>query len=189
MPSLEQIIRPFEKPSPFGQLRIVATSIKAPTQIAHIAWGTVGTLPTAIESGVDGPAIGPNFNVKKDDDQVTEKSRVIEKVKITQEDNPDNFVVVERIKSITFGQTPDTGTPPTYLTKQDGGTSQQTEGVRPPIRLPDDQGGGDIPVVKSGAFLFVDRRNLPADHGYFQIGDRVYTLVNPPPTANESIVP
>jgi hypothetical protein len=186
MSALEQIVRPFAPPQPFNTQRLVATSVKQPTQTAHVNWGVAGTLPSAIETPALQPAAGIGFNTKKQDQRLTETSRETEKVKVQQEGNPDNFVVIERIKKITFGKTPDAPPEPTYLTKPDGGAAKTAPVI--------DLSGGDpnaIPVTKSGDTLFVDKRNLPAVGGqsYFQIKDRVYVFDNPPPGPNETLVP
>jgi len=186
MATLEQIVRPYEAPQPFNSRRVIATAIRIPTETAHVSWGTTGTLPSAVESAPLGPAVAFSFNTKKEDQQLTEKARQTEKVKIQQEGNPDNFVVYERPKQITFGKTPGT-TEPTYLTKPVG-TGQTAS----PTPSPTVQGNGDIPVTKQGDTLFVDKRTLPGQGtvpGYLQIGDRVFTFSPPPPGPNESIVP
>jgi hypothetical protein len=189
MASLEQILRPFEAPKPFDQRRIIATATKLPSETAHITWGSAGTLPTAIESAVNGPAKSGGFNTKKEKDEVTEKSRETEKVKIIQEGNPDNYVVYERPKSMTFSRTDGTKDP-TFLTKP--AAAVQTVAVKQAAPPPTDL-GGDIPVTVQGDVLFVDRRNLPDQRSvpgdFFQVGDRVFTYQPPPLTANESVVP
>jgi hypothetical protein len=189
MSALEQIVRPFAPPQPFNTQRLVATSVKQPTQTAHVSWGVAGTMPTAVESSPLGPAAGIGFNTKKSPQDLTETSRQTEKIKVQQDGNPDNFVVIERIKKITFGQTPNTPPAPTFLTKPDGGVTQ-TVAAAPPVSQ--GAGGGDIPVVKQGGTVWANQAALPGGGtvpGYFQVGDRIFTMVNPPPGPNETLVP
>ncbi len=99
----EAVIRPFIAPNTLATQRIVARSTKQPVQKAGIIWGAAGTLPTPQES-TDAPPSGVSFKVKKTPGTFVEKSRTTERVKIAQEGNPDNFVIVDRVKSIKFGQ-------------------------------------------------------------------------------------
>jgi hypothetical protein len=173
---LEDLVRPFTASQPLGTRRVISTSIKLPSQNAHLQWGNTGALPTPVETPAEQPAVGINFKVKKEDQTLKEKGREIEKVKVQQEGNPDNFVVIERIKSITFGNTKKEQTVLTPSTAQ-----TKTTGVtKPPV-----DGGGDIPVTVQGDVLFVDKRNLPDWPGYFEIGDRIFTLTPPPPGPQE----
>lgn len=173
---LEQLVRPFQSPQPIGTRRIVATSIKLPTQTSHLEWGNTGALPTPVESPADQPAPLISFNVKKEDQKLGEKAREVERVKVQQEGNPDNFVVIERIKQISFANTKKEQT---LLTP--GASSSRTT----PVSRPAVQGDGDIPVTVQGDVLFVDKRNLPDRPGYFEIGDRIFVMSNPPPGPNE----
>lgn len=173
---LELLVRPFQSPQPIRTSRVIATSTKLPPQTAHLEWGNTGALPSPVESAPLGPANGVDFKVKKEDQKLGEKAREVERIKVQQEGNPDNFVVIERIKQISFSNTKKEQT---LLTP--GTTASKTT----PASAPAVQGDGDIPVTVQGDILFVDKRNLPDRPGYFQIGDRVFVMNNPPPGPNE----
>lgn len=119
--TLESIVRPFQSPRPLGTRRVVTSSTKAPAQTAGVTWGAAGTLPTPRESEVAQPAPGISFNTeaRQVTDHNIERSRETQTVKIEQEGNPDNFVMVERINKIAFNKRD----PPTLQGKFPGSTT------------------------------------------------------------------
>jgi hypothetical protein len=99
----EQIVRPFERRQILGQRRIPSSSVKEDVGTAELTWGAAGALPTPAESAEPGPASPINFVVKG----LNQKNEEIAieyypPVKLQQEDNPDNFVVLQRPKKITY---------------------------------------------------------------------------------------
>jgi hypothetical protein len=178
---LEELVRPFQSPAVISSRRIVTSNTKAPLETAHLEWGKSGALPSAIETAADQPAQGINFNTKKEDQHLKEKTRETERVKVQQEGNPDNYVVIERVKSVSFANA---GKEPEVRVKGTGAGSTTTP-VAPPSG--DGGGGGDIPVTRSGEFAFVRGQDLagPAGDIYLQTGDRRFEFVTPPPGPNE----
>jgi hypothetical protein len=176
--SVEQLVRPFQSPQPFGTRRLIATSIKAPAQTVHLVWGSAGTLPSPQASEPKGPATGVAFNTKKRKETNVEQTREIEKVKVVQEDNEDNFVVIERIKKIEFSEKK----APNLLAQKEGGGAggSTTTGVQSPTNpiAPGFEGG--VPGVISGEYAWVRKGSFPDGTEYISNGKRVYELINTP---------
>jgi hypothetical protein len=99
---LEQIVRPYQSRSLFGQRRVPSSSKKEDAQESSITWGAAGALPEPRESPEPGPYPGISFVVKGLNQRNLEIERETKRVKLQQEDNPDNFVVLERTTKIKF---------------------------------------------------------------------------------------
>jgi hypothetical protein len=101
---IEQIVRPFQATAVFGARRIVSSSVLVEVREAGITWGVAGPMPTPVESPEPGPV--PPFDIRVkglNQRNIQQPAKdVLERVKIQQEGNPDNFVVVERLKKATF---------------------------------------------------------------------------------------
>lgn len=100
----EQIVRPFQSRLLYSERRVPSSAVKAPVEPSGVTWGSAGAMPEAVESAEPGPAAPVNFVVKGlNQRNVQDPGRdVMERVKIQQEGNPDNFVVYERPKKLTF---------------------------------------------------------------------------------------
>lgn len=97
----EQIVRPSETPRTLTTRRILSTREVVEVTEARAAWGKTGQLPTAVEVP---PGEGPflfNFTVKekKEHNAVDIKTQ---RIKVVNPDDNNQYVVTERIKSITF---------------------------------------------------------------------------------------
>lgn len=104
MQNLEQIIRPFQNPDVLSRRRIVSKSTKIPTDDVTIEWGRSGDAPAASEVTHDEDTGGISFEVVHCDDKFDEKNRKFKTVRIEQPDNPDNYIMVDRIHQITFNK-------------------------------------------------------------------------------------
>lgn len=102
--TIEQIVRPFQSPTPLNTRRVIPSSTKEAPQTATIIWGKPGTMPVAVESAADQPVPMPGVNVKtkKVTDRNVEKSRETETIRIENPNDPSQYVIVERVKKITF---------------------------------------------------------------------------------------
>jgi hypothetical protein len=98
---LEQIVRPFARPNTLARRRIIASSTKIEVPEAIISWGSAGTLPGATEIEQIDPT-GVNFNVITCKDNYEEVDRQSRPVRIEQQDNPENYVVFNRIDQVSF---------------------------------------------------------------------------------------
>jgi hypothetical protein len=98
---LESLIRPYQAPSTIGTRRIVTVRTKVPEETAGGTWGVAGNLPVAVEvpPGEDPALLSFTTKKKKDHEEI---SRVTEKVRVENPDDPSQYVVVERIKSVKF---------------------------------------------------------------------------------------
>ena len=98
---LETLVRPFETGSPIGTKRITPVRTEVPTETAGGRWGKAGNLPVPVEipPGEDPLTVGFEVKKRKEHDDV---SRETEKVRIENPNDPDQFVIAERIKKITF---------------------------------------------------------------------------------------
>lgn len=71
MPSLEQLVRPFAKPTPLATRRVFGINQSVATEEVLVAWGTAGNLPTPTKEE-DGQ-IG--FKIENCNDTFKEKDR------------------------------------------------------------------------------------------------------------------
>lgn len=101
---LEQIVRPFQSRLLFSERRVPSSSVKAAVEPSGVTWGNAGAMPAAVESAEPGPAAPINFIVKGLNQRNVQDPSAdqMERVKIQQEGNPDNFVIYERPKKLTF---------------------------------------------------------------------------------------
>lgn len=91
---LEYAVRPYQTPNSQGKVKIPATR-GTTTARATITWG-------AKNSSIPSPAT--TVNVQCCSDQLDELQREGETVRITQPDNPDNYVDVFRSKKLTLNK-------------------------------------------------------------------------------------
>src|SRR5712691_5167083 len=95
MPSLEAIVRPFQTPTTIAdKAKPITTVAKSTPQKALLVWGSVGQSPD-LES--------LNFNVTNSDRIYKEKSRKTTQVRIENPDDPNQYIITQRINSIQFG--------------------------------------------------------------------------------------
>ena len=98
---LEQIVRPFQLFDPTAGIPIIVQRANVAVQPAVLSWGQAGELPTAFQE--DEPdETGINFKLLECDENLAESKRDTEDVRVENPDDPSQFVVVQRIKSITF---------------------------------------------------------------------------------------
>lgn len=102
MQSLEQIIRPFQVTDILSKRRIVSNSTKIETDAAVVEWGRSGDAPAASEIEHNAETGDFAFEVVHCDDKFSEKDRKFKSIRIEQPDNPENYIMVERINRITF---------------------------------------------------------------------------------------
>jgi hypothetical protein len=105
---LESLVRPFESPAPLGTRRITPVRTEVPTETAGGTWGVAGQLPVAVEvpPGEDPQLL--SFDTKKRKEH-REVSRDTERVRVENPDEPNQYVVIERLKSVRFREKkPDT---------------------------------------------------------------------------------
>lgn len=99
--ALEQLVRPFQSPDAIATRRIVRSQTTITPDPVVVTWGEAGDMPVAVEvpAGEDPQEIG--FEVKKRarHDLV---ARETEKFKITNPDDPNQYVIAERLKKATF---------------------------------------------------------------------------------------
>lgn len=100
MISLEKIVRPYQRPTALAFGRIISRTVAPSSDVATIAWGDVGTLPTPTQEDVPDDAVG--FNVEVCDTDYEETERTVQPIRITNPDNPSQYVVVDRVKSMSF---------------------------------------------------------------------------------------
>lgn len=100
MISLERIVRPYQRPNALALGRLISRTVAPSTDVATISWGDVGTLPTPTQEDVPDDSVG--FNVEVCDSDYSEASRVVQPVKVTNPGDDSQFVVVDRVKSMSF---------------------------------------------------------------------------------------
>lgn len=100
MISLESIVRPYQRPVGVAFGRIISRTVAPSTDIATVTWGDVGTLPTPVQEDV--PNEGGGFNVEVCDSDYNETDRTVQPIKITNPGDSSQFVVVDRVKSMSF---------------------------------------------------------------------------------------
>jgi len=117
---LEQIVRPFQTPTTVpDQSAIVTQVIREPTQRAILTWGAVGQQPKPYSTGV-------SFTVK-DPFKFEEYERFTTDVRVQNPDDPNQYVVEQRIDKISFKKTnPSLQVPQTDNSGVSGGTSTTT---------------------------------------------------------------
>jgi hypothetical protein len=96
--ALETIVRPFQTPVVINQGRVVVSRLKVPVTPAELRWGTVGTLPTAVEA----PPGTENFNVQDCNSGFSETTRGTTDVRVENPNDKNQFVMVRRINNIAF---------------------------------------------------------------------------------------
>lgn len=112
----EQVVRPFQTPATINDKEtIVTTVIRAPSQRALITWGAAGTKPT--------PTGGLSFKVKNFN-EYSELSRETTDVRIENPDDSSQYVIAQRIDSITFKKK--LKVPETAASGASGGASDNT---------------------------------------------------------------
>jgi hypothetical protein len=117
MQNLEQIIRPFQTTDILSKRQIVSNSTKIPTDEVIIEWGNSGTDPTPSEITRDATTGDFVVEVVHCDDKFNEKDRKFNTIRIEQPDNPENYVMVDRIKQITFNKKSETNNMTMYNNK------------------------------------------------------------------------
>jgi len=125
---IEQLVRPFQV---VGGRGVVSTQVTREVRPAGVTWGALGMLPTPYGSPEPGPV--PPFNIivkglnQKNVQQPAKNE--FEKVKIQQEGNPDNYVVVQRLKKASFKDPkPRYLTSPEIPVSADGATAKVPSG-------------------------------------------------------------
>lgn len=99
----EQLVRPSQKPQVVTTRRIVSVREVVEVTPAGVVWGKPGTLPTAIEVPPEESPAGINFVVKKPHEHTLDYGKsTTQKVKVTNPDDPSQYVVVERLKKAKF---------------------------------------------------------------------------------------
>jgi len=104
---LEQIVRPFQQSGAIASRGVVSTRARLQREKARLVWGSAGNMPTADkeEDGTD-PS-GYNFKLEACDDTYKEKSRDTEKIRVENPDDNSQYVMVDRIKLISFAHQSD----------------------------------------------------------------------------------
>lgn len=101
---LEQVVRPFVSPGSLATGRIVVSrsSPRATTNVEFV-FGAAGAMPTPTRDTGIGINVAncDNTNKEKQDQTVRTRKR------IENPDDPDQYVIVEDIETITFAKTPD----------------------------------------------------------------------------------
>lgn len=100
--NFEQIVRPFQRLPTQTTQRIIASRTKIDVPDAIAQWGQAGTLPGAIE--ITPTEDGFAFKVVDCDEQFQEDSRKTEDIRIENPDDPNQYVVDQRIKSIVYNK-------------------------------------------------------------------------------------
>ncbi len=100
---MEQIVRPFQSSSPASTQRIAVSTQKVAVKPAHLCWGAVGTLPKAIEQA--DTFNGINFRLEECSERLGERNRQTENVRVENPQDSNQFVIVQRIRSMEFDKT------------------------------------------------------------------------------------
>jgi hypothetical protein len=87
MPSLEYVVRPYQSPNAHGTIQIPSAPASS-NQRATLVWGAKATMPAV--------NMGENFSVVCCKERLNEQDRQSDTVRITQQDNSDNYVDVAR---------------------------------------------------------------------------------------------
>lgn len=93
MALLEQIVRPFQAPDSLIKRLNSTLVVQAPSGIPTLAWGAAGTAPTpfAVSFTVTGPI-----------NQFYEIDRQVTPVRIQNPDDSTQYVIAQRVDSVTF---------------------------------------------------------------------------------------
>lgn len=99
--ALEQLVRPFQAPNTIGTRRIVSTQTVITPDPVIVTWGQAGDMPVAVEVPPGEDPLLLAFEVKKKarHDLI---ARETERVRITNPEDENQYVIVERIKKATF---------------------------------------------------------------------------------------
>lgn len=97
---LEQIVRPFQAPTTLAKRRIVASNAKLDVEPATITWGTAGGLPSAVQK--EDVQDGSEFKVIDCNDQYQETSRKTEQKRVSNPNNPDDYLIIELTNRVSF---------------------------------------------------------------------------------------
>lgn len=100
--ALEILVRRYQKPQTSSGRRLISTREVVDVQPAILSWGAPGQLPEKVEVPIGEVPPLYAFEVKKKGKEQQETAKVTEKVRIENPDDPDQYVVTERIKSIRF---------------------------------------------------------------------------------------
>lgn len=195
---LEQIVRPFTARQLFGEKRVPSSAVKEQTQESKMIWGAVGNLPSATQSAEPGPAQPIDFVVKGLNQKNVQQAsaNVMERIKIQQDGNPDNFVVYERPKSLTFK---DPKPQPLKTPEIPVGTDAHAEGVptgfkpgpgdppeqllqNPATEIPFTNRPVEIPLPGARGAAIAYNASLPS----VKFDTHEYQFSYPPPGPNES---
>lgn len=101
MSDLESLVRPYQAPAPVSTKRITPVRTDVPDETAGGRWGKAGNLPVPVEVPPGEDPLLINFEVKKKKEH-NEVSRETEKVRVENPDDPNQYVITERIKKITY---------------------------------------------------------------------------------------
>jgi len=97
--AFEPIVRNFETPAPLSTDRIIQEVTKIPAQRARLRWGAVGKLPPYSTAGFT--TAGSH--------KYKEKTRNVTKTKVTNPDDPTQYVIIESAATAFFAKVdPDT---------------------------------------------------------------------------------
>lgn len=172
---LETLVRPFETKSPLATKRITPVRAEVPTETAGGRWGKAGNLPVPVEvpPGEDPLTIGFEVKKSKEHDLV---SRETEKVRVQNPDDPNQYVVIERLKSASFkDKKPDTLA---AYNAGSGSVSQATPGASPNSQWQP----GEVQVKSDGSSVGIPGQQ-PVTYP-LKIEDTKYNF-NWPPGPNE----
>lgn len=99
---LETVVRPFQTPTALRNGVPTRSINKVLVDPVEIKWGSAGTLPGAVQQDTPGPPTGVNLKVIDCDDKYSEAKRNTITIKIANPSEPSQYVMVERIQSISF---------------------------------------------------------------------------------------
>lgn len=103
---LEQVVRPFQTPGAIVSRQVSSKRIKKQREIARLLWGDTGSLPQP-HKVPDDTSGGYNFKLKDDcADTYSEGKRNTSKIRVENPDDSSQYVMVERIDSMSFQKKP-----------------------------------------------------------------------------------
>lgn len=100
---MEQLARPFIAAQTLATRRIVAKNKAVTKGIAIIQWGNAGSMPTATQRVLNSDGLG-GYTISCCKDTNSEHSRINQKVRIENPDDPTQFIIVNRVRQIEFGK-------------------------------------------------------------------------------------
>jgi hypothetical protein len=100
---MEQIVRPFQLLDPTATIQVPVVRDQVTVQPAHLSWGAPGNLPTPVQQ--DSTFNGINFRLEECGTQLMEDARGTEDIRVEQPGQPNNYVIVQRIRTVTFSRT------------------------------------------------------------------------------------